>query len=540
MIQHSVIKGQDLSDCMSTIKNCVDIFCYFQRSMYMCLPALKSNENAVSNLVRVVAEVSGNPKLSKEGGDMLDNITNLFKALSTRSGFDLEQPPSVLAAISSDIIRFCSHPSKASGNCVPSFNVDENYAFFMDFLEKLRFALRSRDDSVQQKWDMLFRSMELMMRTADANTKLIQSILTCIKYFSMSRLIVPFLSNDKLLVSSIAVTVTRSRPIPSNDPRRQGQDQQKNNDLDLAAMGCLTALSSKLISLPKSAFASNGCANVIDVLFTIAGPKTSPKIQSEVVKGLRLFIRSHTKEIHSSLVKLSETETASFFDWIIHIPASKKASRSVKQAAITFVLEIFFSQHFELGSKLYSSVLEAAQELMLCEENECEVHILRILSTKLKQQDKLEDLANNRTFLSTIIDAATNDKHSSILRHNAMLILKTVAEKEEITKKLTEMEEFTKCALKFLSFDGNGQFSRYRRYVIEIIFQVSQFSESKKDLSKHKDLIRALLSFARNMREDCSSHVTGGDSDTKSNDTKDTAISKSSLLSLSEELALMG
>jgi hypothetical protein len=531
MIQHSLVKGKDLSDCISTLRHCVDIFCYFQRSMYMCLPALKSDENTVSNLVRVVAEVSGNAKLAKEGGDVLDKIASLFRSLSTRNGFDLEQPPSVLASICSDIIRYCSQSVKATDNAVPSFNVDENHAFFMDFLEKLRFALQSRDDSVQQKWHLLFRSMELMIRTASRNTKLIKSILTCLKYFSMSRHIVPFLSNDKQLVSSIAITVIS----PCASPKQK--DQHKSQSLDLEAMNCITALASKLVSLPTSVFANNGCSNVIDVLFTIAGPKPSSRIQSEVVKGLRLFIRNHTKEIHSALAKMPDPQTTSFLHWMINIPANKKASRSVKQAAITFVLELLFSQDFEFGSKLYAVVLDAAQELMQCEESACEVQIVRILATKVKQRDRLESLANDTSFLSTMLDAATNDKQAPSIRENAMLIIKLVSTKMEIAQKLAGMEDFARCALKFLSFDGNGVCSLYRQYIVETVMQVSGFPQGKKELSANTELTRALLLFARKMRED-RNDVVAGDID-KSGPGKEPILSKSRILKIAEDLALM-
>lgn len=401
----------------------------------------------------------------------------------------------------------------------------------MDFLEKLRFALRSRDDSVQQKWHLLFRSMELMIRTASRNTKLIKSILTCLKYFSMSRHIVPFLSNDKQLVSSIAITVIS----PCASPKQK--DQHKSQSLDLEAMNCITALASKLVSLPTSVFANNGCSNVIDVLFTIAGPKPSSRIQSEVVKGLRLFIRNHTKEIHSALAKMPDPQTTSFLHWMINIPANKKASRSVKQAAITFVLELLFSQDFEFGSKLYAVVLDAAQELMQCEESACEVQIVRILATKVKQRDRLESLANDTSFLSTMLDAATNDKQAPSIRENAMLIIKLVSTKMEIAQKLAGMEDFARCALKFLSFDGNGVCSLYRQYIVETVMQVSGFPQGKKELSANTELTRALLLFARKMRED-RNDVVAGDID-KSGPGKEPILSKSRILKIAEDLALM-
>ncbi len=532
MIQHTLIKGKDLSQCISTLKNCIEVFCYFHRCMYMCLPALKSDQNTICNLVRVVAEVSGNMRMAKEAGDVLDQISALFRSLSTRSGFDLEQPPSVLASICSDIIRYCSQSAGSQDPGPPSFNVDENYAFLMDFLEKLRFALRSRDDSVQQKWHLLFRSMEMMMRTASGNTKLIKSILTCLKYFSMSRNIVPFLSNDLPLVSSIAFTVTNL-----DKSQTQQEKGKKSENLDLDAMNCVTALATKLVSLPSSAFTNHGCSNVIEVLFSIAGPKPGIRIQSETVKGLRLFIKNHTREIYNALSKMPDPQIKSFLEWMILVPANKKASRSVKQAAVTFVLEILFSEHVEYGSKIYALVLEASQELMICEDNSCEVQIVKTLASKLGQRERLEDLANDTCFLSTMLGAATNDKQVPNIRANAMGIIKKMSSNQEIANKLVGMDDFANCVLKFLSFDGNGECSLYRKYVVQIVAQVSEFPHGKKELSKNKELTRAFLLFARKMPEDREGPETDGD-DQKGTG-KQHVFSKSRILTAAEDLALM-
>ena len=235
-LQYMVSKGIAPTECMSTLRTSIGILCLVQKSMYSSTPALKNDESTMDTLVRVVAEASGSVQLTTEGDVILDQTASLLKMLSARTGYDVDQSLSVLASVCADITRSCSwkfakpmdHPSYS--------NPDENCAYLMSFLEKLRISLRSRDNSVQEKWHLLFRSMEVMLKTARGNTKLVKAVLTCVKYFSMSRHIVPFLSNDKQLINSIAFVATTSSGRNNSD--RQHKEQS------LEAMQCVTVLAS--------------------------------------------------------------------------------------------------------------------------------------------------------------------------------------------------------------------------------------------------------------------------------------------------------
>lgn len=523
-MQYRMLKGAESAECMGTLRNSVEIFCHFQKCMYLCLPAMKSDENTISNLVRVVAEVSGNAKWAKDNGDILDKIASFFKALSTRTGFDIEQPASVLASTCTDVIRFCAQQAKDTDQIAPPCNIDENYAFFMDFLEKLRYSLRSRDDSVQQKWHLLFRAMDLMLKTATGNVKLIKSILTCLKYFAMSRQIVPFLTNDRQLVGGIAFAVTGTGTPNGRNTDVQQNDRQKEQSLE--AMNCITALASKLVTLPPGGsghFASTGCSNIIDILFSIAAHKTSTKIQSEVVKGIRLFIRHHKKEMVIALTNMQNTPRKTLLYWIIHIPANKKVSRSVKEAAITIILELLFSEQVDGVTELFIDVLDAAKELMTCEERVCEEQIVRILATKITQLDRLEHLADDTAFLSTMLDTAINDKQLLSIRQNAILIIKLVSTSVKIGGKLAKMEEFGVCVVKFLSFHGNGKCSLCRDHIIETIISIASLEKNMECLAENKDVMSALCSFANKLPRE-------------SNTSKTTVSKKSKLLYVVKEL----
>lgn len=67
--------------------------------------------------------------------------------------------------------------------------------------------------------------------------------------------------------------------------------------------------------------------------------------------------------------------------------------------------------------------------------------------------------------------------------------------------------------------------------------QVSGFPQGKKELSANTELTRALLLFARKMRED-RNDVVAGDID-KSGPGKEPILSKSRILKIAEDLALM-
>lgn len=481
--------GSSRTNTMATIRNGVGILCLVQKCSYNAASALKSDETTMNTLVRLTADISGSSDLLQDGITILDETVLLLKALASRTGFEVEQPYSALASVCADIIQLCSPHKMAPISLSTSMNIfDDHYAFLMRHLDQLRSALRSRTDCIHDRWDMLFRSIVIILRSATRNTKLVMAILSCIKYFSSSRYIAPFLSNDKNLVSSIMFTVA------VGDGQHDTTIPRENTkDISIEAIKCITLLASKLVTC-TGPLVDKGCYNIAEMLLSIASDELSTHVQSEIIKGLRIFTKNHINEIFTSLKRMDESERKEVLQWVIHIPANKKASRSTKEAAVLFMFEVLFAEFIIVGSELYTDILEACQELVQCDDRNCEEALINVLAANSKHFQKLYPLSRDVCLLSTLLDTANDKRRHPTMRQKAMMVLKVVTHDEETVSEIVNMNAFTQCVTKFLSLDNDSVICR--QDVLEIIICMAEFPLCAKALCRNNQVMTSILSYA--------------------------------------------
>jgi len=481
--------GSSRSNSMATIRNGVGILCLVQKCSYNAASALKSDENIMTTLVRLTADISGSSDLLQDGSTILDETALFLKALASRTDFEVEQPYSALASVCADIIQLCSPHTMAPISLTTSMSIfDDQYAFLMRHLEQLRSALHSRTDCIHDRWEMLFRSVVNILRSSTSNTKLVKAILTCIKYFSTSRYIAPFLSNDKNLVSSIMFTVAVGDGLHDNTI-----PSKRTKCMSTEAIECITLLASKLVTC-TGPLVNEGCYNIVEMLLSIASDELSTHVQSEIMKGLRIFTMNHVNEIVTSLKRMDESERKAVLQWVIHIPANKKASRSTKEAAVLFMLKILFAEFIIVGSELYTDILEACQELVQCDDRTCEEALINMLATNSKNLQKLYPLSRDVCLLSTLLATANNRRRHPIMRQKAMMVLKVVTHDEETASVLVKMNAFTQCVTKFLSLDNDCVICR--QDVLESTICMADFPLCAKALCRNNQVMTSILSYA--------------------------------------------
>ena len=175
----------------------------------------------------------------------------------------------------------------------------------------------------------------------------------------------------------------------------------------------------------------------------------------------------------------------------------------VNSAAITFLLELLFYQNIKIQTELYADVMSACKKLMEYKDSICEEQFVQIVTKRLTESDKVENLANDVSFLAAVITTVNNNKLDSHIRADAMHIINVVSCNVEISKKLARMKDFARCITRLLSFDGDGEECVLcRHHAIKTLIQVASFPVCQRYLEVHKELLNNVSEFAYKMQSD--------------------------------------